>query len=141
MVTGPRGDGYYLGNDLTTVTQVWGAYRDLQEYIATNNLTDSTWFCNAGDKQEKDQQCRLRARRRLLWDAIAATADHEATVSALQALQDELHVGISRVEDWALQLKKKQQSPEANGLTILDIGAEYRAARGERHAPVRTAGV
>ena len=133
--TGPREDGFYLGNDLNTVSQVWQAYKDLQQYLEANPDKGDTgpsatpvcgWACTIGDSTEKSQQTRMRARRRLLWDAISASGgDKEALVAELDAIQQRLKSGISRVEAWAVTLKKQHRDDANCGATILSVAQEY----------------
>lgn len=112
--TGPRADGFYLGNDLNTVSDVWQAYKDLQKYLqdnpekATCDNTTCGWACTAGSAEEKNQQARLRNRRRLLWDAISSYAgDEEELIDELDQIKEKVGAGISRVELWAQELKKQ----------------------------------
>ena len=152
-VTGPRGDGFYLGNDLNTVAQVWGAYQQLQTYIGEHpekQDQDSgmagahrcAWACTDGDQEEKKIQCRLRARRRLLWDAICNySGNQQELVEKLDQIQEALRCGITRVETWAETLKKRQRintegtcntegsSSSTASHTILSIAEEYESSK------------
>jgi len=152
-VTGPREDGFYLGNDLNTVAQVWGAYQQLQTYISEHpekQDQDSgmagahrcAWACTDGDQEEKKIQCRLRARRRLLWDAICNySGNQQELVEKLDQIQEALRCGITRVETWAETLKKRQRidtegtsntegaSSSTTSHTILSIAEEYQSSK------------
>jgi hypothetical protein len=127
--TGPRTDGFYLGNDLHTVTDVWKARTDLLAWLETQpERSSEDWGPTCGNKEEKAQQGRLRMRRRGLWTAIKQAAQgmgstEDEVVKELQAVQDELCSGISRVEEWGASAKKK-----AGSSNILQEAQSYKQA-------------
>ena len=87
-------------------------------------------------------QCRLRARRRLLWDAICNySGNQQELVEKLDQIQEALRCGITRVETWAETLKKRQRintegtcntegsSSSTASHTILSIAEEYESSK------------
>ena len=125
LKTGPRPDGFYLGNDIDSVRGVWELRNTVENFITEQFAGDKQqfWGVTEGSKQEKQEQSRLRARRRLVWDAINEAAkvdgiDAEEVVNRLQSLQSSLQAGISRIETWANEAKKA-------GCTIIKKAEEY----------------
>ena len=133
-VTGPRADGFYLGNDLHTTSEVCKALEELKAWIEENPSKSEFWGVTEGTKQEKEGQSRLRNRRRLLWDEVQYAAEmKDSTVAQvavkLDEIQKQLGNGISRVEEWAKEARKKNAAPENNGYTIIDEAEAYRKKR------------
>ena len=136
MVTGPRPEGFYLGNDKHTLREVWQVKQEVQTFIATRADSErlpgtKDWYIKTSDKNEQSRQSRFRDRFRLVWAGIQTNAEslgvsEEDVVSKLQEIQDALKCGISRVETWARdavkhktsfldQAKKYQEQVEARG--------------------------
>lgn len=121
-LTGPREDGFYFGNDIHTVSEV---YKLKQIFTTYQEDTGLSW-CTAGDSEERRAQAKLRERRRCVWEsidrAVAGMEDcnAESIVNELQHIQDTCKAAISRVETWARESKKK-------GTTILVEAKEYAA--------------
>ena len=144
-VTGPRLDGYYLGNDLHTTSEVMKAREDILDWIEiqkekdrvfpTNQDGSDFWGPTDGTREEKQGQARLRNRRRLLWEEVLYAAEiyeisEAAVVEELDRVQKELGSGISRVEDWALRARAmRKQAGAQSTVTILDEERKYQRTR------------
>ena len=144
--------GTRLGLDLKYFGSLT-VYQQLQTYIREHpekQDQDSgmagahrcAWACTDGDQEEKKIQCRLRARRRLLWDAICNyCGNQQELVEKLDQIQEALRCGITRVETWAETLKKRQRintegtcntegsSSSTASHTILSIAEEYESSK------------
>lgn len=118
LVTRPTQDGYFLGNDLHTISEVYELKQKVEEYTQQNGNTD--WHLRGGDEIEKKMQKCLRERRRLLWIAIQSAAkvntdrSEADIVHEVQEIQDYVRCGITKVELWARQAKK-------DGCTIIEV--------------------
>jgi hypothetical protein len=117
-------DGWQMGNDLQTVTDVWLLNTTILEWLRSHPHKIKKWWSISPDKHARGVQERLRARRRLLWTAIsecanARGAEKNVIVGALQGIQTTTGVGISRVELWATDAKK------CPALDILTLAEEY----------------
>ena len=146
--TGPRRDGFYAGNDLHTVLEVWQMHQDLLEWLRDSpqrrhldsdamyeDATPHDWGCKGGASEEKEGQARLRGRRKAIWDAVKCCAvqmsvSHDAVVVILNDIQQELKAGISRVENWAVEAKKDKWKASEKG--ILSVAEAYRATKYEQ---------
>ena len=127
-VTGPREDGFYLGNDIQTASQAWTTYVALLEWLAAHPSRKHSWGPSSGSSEEKAAQGRLRARRNLLWEAMLNSAkaafqgrEEEPELSLVHAraveeaammsvLQQQFGVGISRLEAISQNLRKARAS-------------------------------
>ena len=117
MVTGPRAEGFYVGNDKHTIRDVWEVKQRIEEYIASRPEIHQTrdWHIKTGDKEEQARQSRIRERRRLVWTGIktnpkSMAISEESLVDQLQEIQSALKCGISRVEIWARDAIKEETS-------------------------------
>ena len=125
MQTGLRSDGWYLGNDIHSVEEVWKLLQDIEGWIVNNPHRATSWHTKDHEsKAERTSQERLRSRRRVLWDAIKhasvmASLPAEQIVTQLQELQNEMTLGITRIEAWAISAKKK-------GVSIIDEAHAYK---------------
>jgi hypothetical protein len=115
-------DGWQMGNDLQTVTDVWQLNHDVLEWLRSHPDKIKKWWSISPDKHARGVQERLRARRRLLWTAISECANARGAeayviVGSLQGIQTTTGVGISRVEAWATDAKK---CPDKDILTLAE---------------------
>lgn len=119
--TEQRSDGFYLGNDLKSVSDVWDLKSSISSFIADTG--NASWWTKSIDPLERAEQKRLRERRNVVWNAIQHSAqlsnlaEHDV-VKKLQEMQNKFDSGITRVEAWA-RLSLKQSS------SILDIASAY----------------
>lgn len=136
MPSALRADGWYIGNDLQTVSQVWDLRTRIQQWIGENPNRANSWHTKSHESQtERTAQERLRTRRKSLWDAIIAASQTTSTstidiVKQLQDKQTEMSLGISRIEIWALTAKKR-------GTTVLDEAEAYSL----RTSPRKSSGI
>ena len=133
--------GWYMGNDLHTVTEVWQLHGRIVRTTAwpTNEQQpDPTkvggWWPKGasadGTKGGRSAQDRLRARRRKVWSAIIHAADatglsRDAVAAQLQAIQDSTKCGISRVDVWCDDWRKAHSESTLASPTVLEIAARY----------------
>jgi hypothetical protein len=130
MITGPRGDGFYLGNDCHTIAEVWQVKEKLQQWLEQNPDRKAFWGPTEGSKEEKAEQSRLRHRYRLIWDAMEdEKLDRDPALEEICKIQQKMKAGITRVEQWATYAKK-------NDITILEAANKYLADK-EQYVPRR----
>jgi uncharacterized protein YnzC (UPF0291/DUF896 family) len=123
MITGPRSDGFYLGNDCHTIAEVWQVKEKLHQWIEQNPDRKAFWGPTEGSKQEKAEQSRLRHRYRLIWDAMEdQRLDAGSALEELCQIQQRMKAGITRVEQWATKAKSKD-------ITILEAARDYLAGK------------
>lgn len=146
--TGPRADGFYFGNDLTEVAQVFELRAQIKKYMqetGKQNIQDC-WVPPASQSiEEAKQQARLRHRRFIVLNAIKKTSELEGitedeVVERLQKIQTALRSGISRVEHWAtLAMKKgKDDNSEVDACSMLKVATEYEYENTARMAKLQT---
>ena len=146
LVTGPREDGWFLGNDRDSITGVWQLHLEILQWIESHpERAQNWWVVNCLSKEERKSQERMRHRRRAVWDAIkgaarAAQREESEVVSELQQLQTELACGISRIEALCADMKKGvalSDIPEGTTGTILDYARNYAKKATSRPKPAR----
>ena len=120
--------GFFLGNDLHTVKEIWEAHEALQAYISSNPARATTWWATDLPTEVKRQQGKLRSRRTKVWNAIKACAEmRDAEGTQVAETLDNVcaiwKLGVSRVETWADQVRSAEA--KQNNWHIIDIAIKY----------------